>query len=182
MAVEFEFEGATITTGAQGNYLHLKIPFPSRITVRNFIDEFNTAGKGTRYKAVLKELKEKRSLDQNAYMWVLIGQLAGVLKCTPTEVYRELVRDVGGNYYVVCCKKSEADSVKKDWESHGIGWVTDEIGDSKIEGCVNLRLFYGSSHYDSATMSRLIDVVIRECEAQGIQTETKEDILKRSWG
>ena len=88
-----------------------------------------------------------------------------------------------------CFKKSEADNVKKDWESHGVGWVVDDLGDSKIPGCINLRLFYGSSHicgchdgnYDTAQMSRLIDVVIKECEEQGIQTETKDEILKRGF-
>lgn len=57
----------------------------------------------------------------------------------------------------------------------------DDLGDSKIPGCINLRLFYGSSHYDTAQMSRLIDVVIKECEEQGIQTETKDEILKRGF-
>lgn len=186
MMVEFDFDGAKITTGEQGNWLHLRIPFPSRVTVRNFIDTFNTAKEGTRFCAAIKEKKEKRTLDQNAYMWVLIGQLAAKISMpgavvSPAEVYRELIRDVGGNYYVGCFKADQAEAVKKDWESHGVGWVVDSIGESKVPGCVNLRLFYGSSHYDTATMSRLIDVVIRECETQGIQTETKEEILKRGF-
>lgn len=184
--VEIDFDKATITANENGNWLHLRIPFPSRITVRNFIDTFNTAKEGAKFCAELKEKREKRSLDQNAYMWVLIGQLAAKLSIpgapiSPEDVYRELIRDVGGNYYVGCFKEKEAEAVKKDWESHGTGWVVDEIGESKIPGCINLRLFYGSSHYDTATMSRLIDVVIRECETQGIQTETKEEILKRRW-
>lgn len=182
MAVDIEIEQAKITTSLEkGSWLNLKIPFSSRVAARSFIDDFNTAKEGTRFGATLKEIKEKRSLDQNAYMWVLIGQIAAKLSISPAEVYRELIRDIGGNYYVGCFKKSEADNVKKDWESHGVGWVVDDLGDSKIPGCINLRLFYGSSHYDTAQMSRLIDVVIKECEEQGIQTETKDEILKRGF-
>lgn len=186
MAVEIDFDNAILTANEKGNWLHLRIPFPSRLTVRSFIDTFNTAKEGKKFSCVLKEKKEKRSLDQNAYMWVLIGQLSAALSTlgapvSPTDVYKELIRDVGGNYYVGCFKAGEAENVKKDWESHGIGWIAEDMGESKIKGCVNLRLFYGSSHYDTATMGRLIDVVIRECEAQGIQTETKDEILKRSW-
>ena len=44
-------------------------------------------------------------------------------------------------------------------------------------------LYYGSSTYDSAQMSRLIDLVVQECQAQGIETKTPEELalLKEDW-
>ena len=58
-----------------------------------------------------------------------------------------------------------------------------EILPSKIAGCVNVVLYYGSSTYDSAQMSRLIDLVVQECQAQGIETKTPEELalLKEDW-
>ena len=59
---------------------------------------------GKKYVAELKEYRKKRSLDANAYCWVLIGQLAAKLRITPLEVYREAIRAIGGNYYVTPSK------------------------------------------------------------------------------
>ena len=66
---------------------------------------------------------------------------------------------------------------------NGIGWQTDRFP-SKIEGCTNVILYYGSSTYDSAQMSRLLDLIVYDCKIQGIQTDTPEEIakLKALWG
>jgi hypothetical protein len=68
------------------------------------------------------------------------------------------------------------------WEHNGLGWVT-ERSPSKIEGCTNVTLYYGSSTYDTAQMSRLIDLVIQECKQQDIDTMTpaERDRLVSLW-
>ena len=38
-----------------------------------------------------------------------------------------------------------------------------------------MTLYYGSSVFDSAQMSRLIDILIQDAEAQGIPTITEEE-------
>ena len=55
---------------------------------------------GQKRTAELKEFRKKRSLDANAYCWTLIGKLSAKLHITPTEVYIEAIRAIGGNYYV----------------------------------------------------------------------------------
>ncbi len=57
-------------------------------------------------------------------------------------------------------------------------------GDSKIEGYVNVRSYYGSSQYDTAQMSRLIDLIVQECRQQGIETATPQELAryKEEWG
>ena len=42
----------------------------------------------------------------------------------------------------------------------------------------------GSSDYDTAQMSRLIEIIIQECKAQGIETMTPRelDALVSRWG
>lgn len=123
----------------------------------------------------LKPYFKKRSKNANNYMWELLGQLSAKLRIPPEEIYRECIRDVGDNYTVVCVQTKDKDKVKRGWESSGIGWLAEEL-DSQINGCTNLRLFVGSSMYNTAQMSRLVDIVVQECKEQGIQTETPEEI------
>jgi hypothetical protein len=49
---------------------------------------------------------------------------------------------------------------------------------SKIDGCTNVILYYGSSVYDTKQMSLLLENLIQDCKALGIQTETPEMIAK----
>lgn len=59
--------------------------------------------------------------------------------------------------------------------NNGLGWQTDTIP-SKLEGCTNVVLYYGSSTYDTEQMSRLIDIVVQDCKALGIETKTPDEI------
>lgn len=119
--------------------------------------------------------KRRRTLTQNAYLWVLIGKLAEKLGIGKSEVYRNHIRDCG-SYEVVPIKAEAADRFERIWEGRGLGWACERI-DSKLEGFVNIIAYYGSSTYDSKEMARLIDSVVRDCEEQGIQTMSVRDIL-----
>lgn len=119
--------------------------------------------------------KAKRSLDANAYCWVLINKLSEKVNNTPTELYKHYVREVGGNCEYVCIAEKAVDSMKKFWEGCGVGWQV-ETFESKVIGCVNMRLIYGSSKYDTKQMSRLIDLIVTDCKEQGIQTATPDQI------
>ena len=61
------------------------------------------------------------------------------------------------------------DKLVDGWRHNGIGWQTETIP-SKIKGCVNVVLYYGSSTYDTAQMSLLIDMVVQDCKDQNIET------------
>lgn len=131
----------------------------------------------------VKPFRARRSLDANAYAWVLMGKLASVLRKPKLEIYREYIREIGDNHEVVCIKNEAVDKFCRGWSHNGIGWVTDTFP-SKIEGCTNVSLYYGSSTYDTAQMSRLIDLIIFDCKDNGIPTETPDEIarLKSMWG
>ena len=129
---------------------------------------------GKKYVAELKEYRKKRSLDANAYCWVLIGQLAAKLRITPLEVYREAIRAIGGNYYVTPIKNDAVPRYRQ---------ICEEMGDSKLDGYTNVISYYGSSEYDTRQMSRLIDLIVMECKEQGIETMTPRELalLKEGW-
>ena len=130
----------------------------------------------------IREYKKKRSLDANAYAWVLLDKLASRLHESKTEIYRGYIREIGGNSDTVCVKNEAVDRLRLNWSRNGLGWVTDTMK-SKIEGCTNVLLYYGSSTYDEAQMSRLIDLIVQDCKEFGIETKSPEDIqsLIESW-
>ena len=163
----------------QGVWLHIKLPFESRQKAREFITEMKDE---TKYVAVLKEQKAKRSLDQNGYFWVLCGQLSAVLKTPPKDIYKEYIKDIGGNYEITPIKAHAVKRWIEIWEAKGIGFITEDLGESKLEGFHNIRNYYGSSTYDKAQMARLLDLIIADCEENGIVTLTPEEIAKMGEG
>lgn len=131
----------------------------------------------------IDKFREKRSLDANAYCFVLIGKLAEKLSIPVETIYRSAVKEIGGNYEVVCVQNEAVEKLCDGWSRNGLGWQTDTMP-SKLEGCTNVVLYYGSSTYDTAQMSRLINIIVEECKEQGIETRTPEEIanLISLWG
>lgn len=128
------------------------------------------------------KFRNKRSLDANAYAWVLIGKIAEKTNVPKEEVYREAIRGIGGNYDIVCIKEEAAESLRNAWAKNGIGWQSETML-SKLDGCTNVLLYYGSSTYDTEQMSRLIENIIQDCKALGIETKSQAEIdsLVKNW-
>lgn len=130
---------------------------------------------------ILKVHRKKRSLDANGYMWILADKLADVLRTTKEKVYQEAVRQVGV-FTDVAVQDKAVDDLIAAWNSNGIGWISERF-DSKLDGCKKVRLYIGSSQYDTKEMSRLIDYIVDEAKEQGIETMTPDEIaeLKSKW-
>lgn len=130
----------------------------------------------------IKKAANKRSKDANALAWVLIDKIAEKTRIPKKEVYRNAIREIGGVSEMVCVQDKAVERLRSGWEKNGIGWQT-EVAPSKLPGCTNVVLYYGSSTYDTAQMSRLLDLIIQECEQQGIATLRDEaDALLGKWG
>lgn len=117
----------------------------------------------------IKKWRKRRSRDANAYAWVLIDKLAAAMGLTQVEVYHELIRNIGGVSEIVCVKDEAVSRLRAGWKHNGMGWFS-ETFPSKIEGCTNVILFYGSSTYDTKQMSALIDAAVEACRVYGIET------------
>ena len=137
--------------------------------------------KAGNYEIVQK--RKRRSLDANAYFFVLADKLAESLNIPKTEIYRNYIKEIGGVSEVVCVKNEAVEKLRNGWEHNGLGWQTDTMP-SKIEGCTNVVLYYGSSTYDTEQMSRLINHVVEDCKVQGIETKTPDEIanMLSLWG
>jgi hypothetical protein len=131
----------------------------------------------------VKPYRQRRSLDANAYFWVLCDKLAEQLHKSKTDIYREYIKDIGGVSETVCVKDQAVKRLCEGWSKNGIGWQT-ETFESKIEGCTNVILYYGSSTFSTAQMSALLDLIIQDCHEQGIVTETPNQIaeMMSRWG
>lgn len=129
----------------------------------------------------VKDYKEKRSLDANAYMWVLIQKIQELINVPKEEIYKDLIKTIGV-YEVVPIKNEAVNKFCEAWKHNGLGWIT-ETTKSKLEGYTNVLAYYGSSTYDTKQMTRLIEEVLQECRQLDIETKSKEEInsLLRSW-
>ena len=150
---------------------------------QNAITVFNELHECEKLTVKLTKHRKKRSLDANAYAWVLIDKLAEKLHLPKEEVYRNYIKEIGGNSDIVCVQDKALDKLRQGWSKNGIGWVTDTMP-SKIEGCTNVVLYYGSSSYDTAQMSRLIEMIVADCNTQGIETKTPDviNMMLAVWG
>jgi hypothetical protein len=169
--MRLKFEKARWAWDQDGCWLSILVPNPQ--IVKKFVGEMN----GT-YSAEVKKWREHRSLDANAYAWVLMGKLAAKLRITKTEVYRQYIREIGDNFEPVPVRNDAVDTWKRNWEAKGDGWVCDIMGPSKLEGYTVMLCYYGSSTYDTRQMSVLLDAIIADCKAQGIETATPEELAR----
>lgn len=158
--------------------LHIEILEPNKIKQ---IDS-ELAGKGE-LTVTAKKYRKKRSLDANAYFWVLVDKLAEKTGNDRIAIYRNAIKDIGGVSETVCLKEDAANKLCEIWSKNGIGWQTD-IMSSKLKGCKVVILYYGSSTYDTKQMSLLIDNIVQDCKAVGIQTMTPAElqVIKDAWG
>lgn len=170
------FEKAKVLVEEGTSYICLNIPYRD---ARKFVGEM----KQKKYEVEIKEHRERRSLDANAYFWTLLDKLAEALREPKEELYRGYIKEIGGNSEVVCVLDQAVDKLRKGWERNGLGWQTDTMP-SKISGCTNVVLYYGSSTYDGNQMSRLIDMVIQDCKGCGIETLSPERLagMIEEWG
>lgn len=128
--------------------------------------------------------RASRSLSANAYMWVLIGEIAEKTGEPRSEIYRHAIQEAGV-VKPLAVKADIAQSVTNmltDVKPSGTGDFA--LTGATKNGWTEIYLYVGSSKYNTAEMSRLIDYVVDECKELGIDTKTPEEIsgLLERWG
>lgn len=131
----------------------------------------------------IRKVKQRRSLDANAYCWVLIDKLATALNMSKTEIYRREIKEIGGVSTVAVVASGAAEKLAKSWRDNGIGWQAEIEENKKYPNFKTVRLYYGSSVYDTEQMARLIDRIVEDCKACGIETLPPEklEMMKKEW-
>ena len=116
--------------------------------------------------------REKRSLDANAYCWVLIGKIADAVGASKDEIYLAMLKKYGQtfvckipNRYVDQFKRSE-----KYWEEH-------ESLDAE-EKAQYFRVWVGSSRYNVEEMNIFINGIVDEAKELDIDVRTPDQIAE----
>ena len=129
----------------------------------------------------IKKFRNRRSLEANRYAWQLIGQIARKKQemepkggWTPEKVYKKAIMDAGAVYITTGMKNIAIERFKERWTSGHIGRWVEVLDGSSREGWSNVRIYYGSSDYDTAEMSLFINSIIQDAEALGIPTITEK--------
>lgn len=125
----------------------------------------------------IKPYRQRRSLNANAYAWLLIGEIADILRAGKDEIYLKLLKRYGQSELISVLSHVPIGNYVKYYE---------EAGESKLNGkdFTHYRVYKGSSEFDSREMSIFIDGVVSEAKELGIQTETPNQIaeMKSRWG
>lgn len=122
----------------------------------------------------VKEIKRKRSLTQNAYYWAMLNKLARTLRIPDYEVHLNMLRNYGSYEVLSVNMNVTVDDYFKYYDEMGIDFFNDE--ERRV-----LKIYKGSSRMDSSEFTHLIQGMREECEAQGIDVMTPEEIARMSF-
>lgn len=100
------------------------------------------------------------------------------------EEYKRRVKELG-IFRRFKIEKDNVNTFEKMWAAQGIAWFS-EIADTEYIGDTEFKIinaYYGSSSFNSKQMARLIDGVVQDCKAYGIETKSQKEIdsLLESW-
>lgn len=139
------------------------------------------------YIVEIKRKVKRRSLNANAYAWVLCDKIARELSkngyISKNDVYKRVLIECGAFTYIPV-KNAAVDRFIEIWHGHGLGWHAEDAGPAKTEGYTIIRAYHGSSVYTVDEMRRLIDALIDECNQLNIPIENNDYInsLIQDWG
>lgn len=133
----------------------------------------------------LKKWYKKRSLDANAYCWVLCDMIAKEISkdgevVTKETIYKDAINNIGV-FEPFIIQQSTFDNFKRIWEKQGIGFIVQEV--SRKDTAVKVHCYYGSSTYNSKEMSLLIELLIQEAKSLNLETKSQQEInnLLEQW-
>ena len=139
----------------------------------DFGDAFDEL-KGYEVTVEIKKAQKHRSMEANRYAWVLIDMIAAKQHLKKSEVYRNAIREIGGVSKQMYIKADAVEMFREIWEKQGLGNQV-EIENEGADGWTDVRVYFGSSTYDAAQMSALLDSLIQDAEALGIPTITPKE-------
>ena len=116
----------------------------------------------------IKQTRERRSLEQNAKAWALIGEMAEVLGTNKDSIYLEMLRRYGQSVTVTTKKDIPLDRVFKYYEK-----LKDGLSNGK-----QWRVFIGSSQYSDVEMQHFIQNIEDEAKELGIDIDKYADELQ----
>lgn len=157
----------------EGDWLCIKLPLP---LIKETLSRLNNTKE---YEISIKKAKKARSLNANAYLWVLLDKLSAAVGIPATEIYRNLIPDVGGNCQIIPIEEDLVEEFCEQWCEGHIGRIAEDFGACKnTPGYRYVRVYKGSSDYDTQQMSRLLQLVTDECREFGVEYLTPNELAR----
>lgn len=156
----------------------LQIPLPESVltSAETLLQEIKD-GKEVTVEVKLK--RRHRSLDANAALWAMLGDMAAVLHTSKDELYLQMLERYGVfAHYIV--HPGAVDRIKREFKTVRV------LGEVTVNGKtgVQVQVYYGSSTYDSKEFSVLLDGVISEAKEIGVEyiSEADKALMLSEWG
>lgn len=116
------------------------------------------------YSLEIKKPRSKRSLNQNAYLWSLIHELALKMDEDDLDVYIKLLNESKAKYEVLKVLSEAENDLKKCFR------VVKLIKYDVNKDYAYFQCYYGSSTFTTDEMNKLIDIAISWCNELNIPT------------
>ena len=171
-----EFVGTIKSIGEDMLTDKLNITFE---TENNILPEYEKLKDKDKLRIKVTQYRKRRSLDSNAYLWVLLGKMADVLRADKWDIYLKMLKRYGRYTYIVV-RPNVVEAVKKQWRE------VEELGPINLNGQEGIQLlcYFGSSTYDTKEMAILIDGVVSEAKEMDIEVLAPAEIARMNsqWG
>ena len=123
--------------------------------------------------------RNKRSLNANAYAWVLMQRIAEKVGSDKWSVYLECLSHYSRAFTHIIVKEQAVPRMKELYRE------CIDLGEVEVNGQKGhqLQVFFGSSSFDTKEMSVFLDGIISECKSLGIPTATPKEleVMKQAW-
>ena len=127
-----------------------------------------------------KAYRQKRSLDSNAYAWVLLQKMAEKIHSTKEDCYLYCLQRYSRVFTHIIVKEEAIELTKQIWKTFV------DLGEINVNGTRGhqLQVYFGSSTFNTEEMSVFLNGIVSECKELGIETMTPEDIERMNalWG
>ena len=128
--------------------------------------------KGTYYRIKLDEIKSRRTIEQNNYMWSLIHDISEARNSSRAtnqddwEIYLEALEMAQAKFEYIAIKPEAIPMLMQSFRAvKELNRFTTEKG-VEMAQC---KVFYGSSKMDAKEMAKLLDTVIEMAQQEGVE-------------
>ena len=136
----------------------------NKVEIQQFLFKLD---KDTVYDLKIDKHRNKRSLNANAYSWVLQNEISNVMRLSKEEVHFEMLKRYGQRDYVSLLANIDPSLYFDYYEEQGTFKNKNNTFKSYI-------IYKPTRKYNSREMAIFIDGLVQECRNLGI--ETLEDL------
>ena len=160
---------------ARGRVTGLEIPFRAEYPIISFEIQASPEDlekyKNKDLDISFVQHRARRSLDANACLWACLGDIAKAINQDNWSVYL-LMLERYGKFTHILVKPEVVEAVRLQWRETKI------VGETQVDGkpMVQMLCFFGSSTYDSAEFSRLLNGVISEMQDMHLEVPTSAEM------